>query len=99
MAPGNQVQTRRAARAGGIEELAISGLCRAISAIRYCFVWRRDFSEAIAAQRRGVQLLYGGCRVPTGVSRSLANEPGERVSASRGNSSEADAESVLFAEA
>ena len=33
------------------------------------------------------------------VSRSLVNEPGERVSASRGNSPEADAESVLFAEA
>jgi hypothetical protein len=32
-------------------------------------------------------------------SRSLANEPGERASASRGNSSEAGAESILFAEA
>ena len=41
----------------------------------------------------------GGPRRSLVRSTSIANEPGERVSASRGKSSEADAESILFAEA
>ncbi len=48
----------------------------------------------------GVASPLCGCRgADRRVSRSLVHEPGYRVSATRGNSSEADAESVLSAEA